>query len=37
MLSGHQFVLYGEEDLRYGKVSAVYPQGWWCRPFPGVT
>ena len=30
-LTGNDFVLLGVEDLSYRKVSAFYPQAWWCR------
>lgn len=30
-LTGNDFVLLGPEDLSHRKVSAVYPQAWWCR------
>ena len=30
-LQGNDFVLLGIEDLSYRKVSALYPQSWWCR------
>ena len=30
-LTGNDFVLLGLEDLSHRKVSAVYPQSWWCR------
>ena len=30
-LTGNDFVLLGLEDLSHRKVSAVYPQAWWCR------
>lgn len=30
-LTGNDFVLLGVEDLSHRKVSAFYPQAWWCR------
>ena len=30
-LTGNDFILLGLEDLSHRKVSAVYPQAWWCR------
>ena len=30
-LTGNDFVLLGLEDLSHRKVSAIYPQAWWCR------
>lgn len=30
-LTGNDFVLLGLEDLSHRKISAVYPQAWWCR------
>jgi hypothetical protein len=30
-LKGNDFVLLGIEDLSYRKVSAVFPQAWWCQ------
>jgi hypothetical protein len=30
-LQGNDFVLLGFEDLSHRKVSAIYPQAWWCR------
>ena len=30
-LTGNDFVLLGVEDLSHRKVSAIYPQAWWCR------
>ena len=30
-LTGNDFVLLGFEDLSHRKVSAIYPQAWWCR------
>jgi len=30
-LTGNDFVLLGLEDLSHRKVTAVYPQAWWCR------
>ena len=30
-LDGNDVVLLGLEDLSHRKVSAVYPQAWWCR------
>ena len=33
-LTGNDFVLLGIEDLSHRKVSAHYPQAWWCRARP---
>ena len=33
-LTGNDFVLLGLEDLSHRKVSAVFPQAWWCRARP---
>lgn len=33
-LTGNDFVLLGLEDLSHRKVSAVYPQAWWCHVRP---
>lgn len=33
-LTGNDFVLLGLEDLSHRKVSAVYPQAWWCHARP---
>ena len=30
-LKGYDFVLLGVEDLSVRKVTAVYPQAWWCK------
>jgi hypothetical protein len=30
-LTGNDFVLLGFEDLSHRKVSAIYPQAWWCQ------
>jgi len=30
-LQGNDFVLLGFEDLSHRKVSAIYPQAWWCQ------
>lgn len=33
-LTGNDFVLLGVEDLSRRKVSAIYPQAWWCHVLP---
>ena len=30
-LKGYDFVLLGIEDRSVRKVTAVYPQAWWCK------
>jgi hypothetical protein len=37
-LTDNDFVLLGVEDLSQRKVTALYPQAWWCRarPDPGT-
>ena len=33
-LTGNDFVLLGVEDLSHRKVTAIYPQAWWCHVRP---
>jgi hypothetical protein len=36
-LTGNDFILLGLEDLSHRKVSAIYPQAWWCHVRPDRT
>ena len=36
-LTGNDFVLLGFEDLSHRKVSAIYPQAWWCQVAPEMS